>query len=107
MKEVSTLHTPTFRDVIVENPLFDKTEEIRRELEKMPEKNREEYLSKNVEDVWNKVKVVKVSKIIKETGEIKEGSLVFVDPSRVLEVGIPLQKGKYVQISETLIKGIW
>jgi hypothetical protein len=104
MLEVNTLPTPTFKDVIVENPLFDKTEEIRKELEKMPEKNREEYLKKNIDHVWDKVKVIKVSKNVTE---VKTNDVVFVDPIKVTDVGIPLQEGKYIQIPEYLIKGIW
>lgn len=98
------LYTPTFKDVIIENPLFTKTETIRTELEKMPEKSREQYLKDNVDNVWNKVKVVKVAK---DVTEVREGNLVVVDHSRILDVGMPIFEGKYIQVSINLIKGIW
>lgn len=101
------LYTPTFKDVILENPLFEKTEQVRKELAKMPEKNREQYLKENVDGIWNKVNVVKVSEDVASTTKIKEGSVVFVDHSRILDVGMPIAEGKFIQVSVNLIKGIW
>lgn len=104
MGEKPVLPRPTFRDVILVNPLFKKTEEIRATLEKMPEKNREQYLKDNVEHAWDRVEVLKVSNSCEE---VKEGDFVLVDANVVINRGMQIYEGEFVQVPETAIKGVW
>lgn len=104
MGEKPVLPRPTFRDVILVNPLFNKTEEIRTKLEKMPEKNREQYLRDNVENAWDRVEVLKVAKGCEE---VKEGDFVSVDANIVVNRGFQIHEGEFVQVPETAIKGVW
>lgn len=96
------LPTPAPHYVIIENPLGDKMTELQKEVDKLPEKDRVEYVKKHATTMFENIKIMKVGAGV----WFKENSLGISTPER-LQDGVGIIDGKYIIVRETSIISVW
>ena len=103
MGESKKLLKPLGSFVLVRNPLHGKLEAMEDALEKMPEKDRMEYLKENMYDVWQDLEILGVGPRV-ET--LTVGDHVATEPE-LAKRGIVVMGGEYLMIRESDFVGLW
>ncbi len=102
MEEVK-VPTPLRNDIIVENPIFGKSETVE-ELKLIPQAKQESYIKENLSPLFERIVVVKKGPGVTS---VEEGDIVCVSPDVIMRDGIPFDEGRVVLIGERSAIAKW
>lgn len=94
---------PTGGYVLLPNPLAGKIDELAEELEKMPEKERKEFISKHVAKLHEKIEILAVGP---DARGYETGDIVMI-PNEVAATSLFICDEKYMMVRATNIVGKW
>lgn len=94
---------PTGSYVLIENPLYEKIEDLEKELNKLPESEKDEYIKNNISIIWENICALDIGP---EVRSIKKGDILITTPL-LAKGAIPIMKDKFLMLRERDFVAIW